>query len=151
MGVVFDKIKETQNAMVKYGGVKNLSTNNGSRLYEDGDEDGNESDNYLSSDPFSKLKYDDLRKVHKDQTVFMVSERDINKVQQYSSVDHYARERGGQNIKPIDKVEAEQILNTQNKQYQEYIRHKEYAAELKLQKNMEKNKSVLANFLRLGN
>jgi len=151
MGVVFDKIKETQNAMIKYGGVKNLSTNNGSRLYEDGDEDGDESDNYLSSDPFSKLKYDDLRKVHKDQTVFMVSERDINKVQQYSSVDHYARERGGQNIKPIDKVEAEQILNTQNKQYQEYIRHKEYAAELKLQKNMEKNKSVLANFLRLGN
>jgi hypothetical protein len=150
MGAVFDKIKETQHSMVNYrGGVATLhSGNSGTHLYDD--EDAVDDGAYVTSDPFSKLKYDDLRKVHKDQTVFMVSERDFAKVPQYASVDHYSRERGGQNLTPLEKTEAERVLADENRQYREYIRQKEYHAELKTQKNAEKNKSILSNFLRIG-
>ena len=70
MGQVFDKIKDTQRGMVKYRGVENLYMNSdfGNSIYDDENDDI-----YVSSDPFSKLKFDDLRKVHKDQTVFGVS------------------------------------------------------------------------------
>ena len=29
-------------------------------------------DNYIDYDPFSKLKFDDLRRVHKDETIMSV-------------------------------------------------------------------------------
>jgi len=153
MGQVFDKIKQTQQQMVldKYRGVENLYVNmdSGSRLYDDDDADND--DTYVTCDPFSKLKFDDLRKVHKDQTVFVVSERDIQKVPQYSSVDHFIRERGKQTLTPLEKQEAEHVLASQDKVYRERMMRKEYEAQLKSSQYTEKNKTVLSNFLRLQN
>jgi len=154
MGQVFDKIKQTQQQMVvdKYRGVENLYVNmdSGSRLYDD-DDDADNDDIYVTCDPFSKLKFDDLRKVHKDQTVFVVSERDIQKVPQYSSVDHFMRERGKQTLTPLEKQEAEHVLASQDKVYRERMMRKEYEAQLKSSQYNEKNKAVLSNFLRLQN
>ena len=148
MGQVFDKIKDTQRGMVKYRGVENLYMNSdfGNSIYDDENDDI-----YVSSDPFSKLKFDDLRKVHKDQTVFGVSEKDIHNVQQYSSVDHMMRERGKQMLTPLEKQESERILAQQNQQYREQMMHKEYADKLKTMQYEEKNKNVLATFLRIKN
>lgn len=152
MGQVFDKIKETQQQMVvdRYRGVENLYVNmdSGTRLYDD--EDG-EDETYVTCDPFSKLKFDDLRKVHKDQTVFSVSERDIHKVQQYSSVDHFMRERGKQTLTPLEKQDAERVLASQDKVYRERMMRKEYEAQMKSSQYSEKNKAVLSNFLRIQN
>jgi hypothetical protein len=148
MGQVFDKIKDTQRGMVKYRGVENLYMNSdfGNSIYDDENDDI-----YVSSDPFSKLKFEDLRKVHKDQTVFGVSEKDIHNVQQYSSVDHMMRERGKQLLTPLEKQEAERVLAQQNQQYREQMMHKEYADKLKTMQYEEKNKNVLATFLRIKN
>ena len=148
MGQVFDKIKDTQRGMVKYRGVENLYMNSdfGNSIYDDENDDI-----YVSSDPFSKLKFDDLRKVHKDQTVFGVSEKDIHNVQQYSSVDHMMRERGKQMLTPLEKQEAERVLAQQNQRYREQMMHKEYADKLKTMQYEEKNKNVLATFLRIKN
>jgi ASC-1-like (ASCH) protein len=146
MGQLFDKVKDTQRGLIKYRGVENLyvNSNSGNSIYDDDNEDV-----YVSCDPFSKLKFDDLRKVHKDQTVFGVSEKDIQNVQQYSSVDHMMRERGKQHLTPLEKQDAERILSQQNKQYREQIMQKEYAAKLKTLQYEEKNKGVLATFLRI--
>lgn len=148
MGQVFDKIKDTQRGMVKYRGVENLYMNSdfGNSIYDDENDDI-----YVSSDPFSKLKFDDLRKVHKDQTVFGVSEKDIHNVPQYSSVDHMMRERGKQILTPLEKQQAERILAQQNQQYREQMMQKEYADKLKTMQYEEKNKNVLATFLRIKN
>ena len=148
MGHMFDKIKDTQRGMTKYKGVENLYMNSdfGNSIYDDETDDI-----YVTSDPFSKLKFDDLRKVHKDQTVFGVSEKDIHKVQQYSSVDHMMRERGRQSLTPMEKQDAERILAEQNQQYRELMMRKEYEDKLKTMQYEEKNKSVLSTFLRLQN
>jgi len=152
MGQVFDKIKETQQQMAidRYRGVENLYVNmdSGARLYDD---DENDDEMYVTCDPFSKLKFDDLRKVHKDQTVFSVSERDIHKVQQYSSVDHFMRERGKQTLTPLEKQDAERVLASQDKVYRERMMRKEYEAQMKSSQYTEKNKTVLSNFLRIQN
>jgi len=152
MSQMFDQIKEKQAAMVTYRGVENLYVNSGSgsKLYEDDDNESNGA-GYVECDPFSKLKYDDLRKVHKDQTVFSVSEKDYQTHPQYSSVDHFMRERGRQNVPPLEKQEAEKLLQHQEQQHRQRILHKEHASTLKTMRYEEKNRSVLANFLRLGN
>ena len=149
MGVVLEKIKETQNGLIKYRGVENLISSgaNSSNSYHDDDDN----ENYVASDIFGKLKFDDLRKVHKDQTVFAVSERDIDKVPKYSSVDHFIKERGANLEKPMEKEEAERILSQQNRVYREQMMRKEYIANLRMKENEIKNKNVLSNFLRLKN
>lgn len=151
MAVVLDKIKDTQNGLVRYRGVETLTSNVGNGVTIGDLYDGNDEGTYVSSDIFSKLKYDDLRKVHKDQTVFAVSERDFAKVPQYRSVDHFVKERGANMGKPMEKVEAERILATQNQVYREQMMRKEYAADLRMRENAVKNQHVLSNFLRLQN
>ena len=149
MGTIFNTIKDKQSGLVRYKGVENLATNNSntSSYYDDIDED----DSYVVSDPFSKLKFDDLRKVHKDETVFSVSERDFNKVTKYSSVDHFMIARSNQSTTPMEKQEAEMILAQQDKTYREKMMKHEYASNLQNMQYEEKNKSVLSNFLRIQN
>jgi hypothetical protein len=149
MGQIFDKIKEKQSGLVRYTGVNNLVVNSGSgsNFYEEDEDD----DTYVTSDPFSKLKFDDLRKVHKNETVLAVSERDFNKVKQYASVDHFMRERGNQSLTPLEKPEAEKMLSMKEQQYRERMMNKEHSSHLQTIQYAEKNKAVLSQFLRLTN
>jgi hypothetical protein len=150
MGEVLENIKQKNQGMVKYMGVQSLYTGGqkGSGLYDD---DGEPSEEYVSCDPFSKLKYDDLRKVHKDQTVFSVSELDFAKVPKYESVDQYNRARAETEGKPLEKTEAETILATREREMQEKMMQKQYQAGLRTMEYEQKNKNVMASFLYLGN
>jgi len=147
IGQVFQRIKDENSGTVlsKYRGVEMINTRTGSGFYDDDDDD-----QYIGSDVFSKLKFDDLRKVHKDQTIFAVGESDYQKVPQFSSVDHYVRERSKDSMTPLEKGKAELMLSTQERQYREMMMKKEHAAKLKSMEYEEKNKMVLGNFMRLG-
>ena len=148
MGEVLDNIKQKNQAMIQYTGVMEMrSGGGGTNFYDEEDDDANV---YVTSDPFSKLKYDDLRKVHKDQTVFAVSERDYDKVQKYASVDHFVRERG-QMGPPIEKTQAEQILANREREMQEKMMRRQHQSNLQTMAYEEKNKSVLSSFMYLTN
>ena len=106
---------------------------------------------YIGSDIFSKLKYDDLRKVHKDQTVFCVRDSDMENVPQYRTVEDYNRARDVQHIKPIERSGAQQMIEEQERILQERVRYQQYHSELSTMKYAEANKQVMASFLRLQN
>jgi hypothetical protein len=149
MRVVLENMKQNNNAIINYRGVENLySSGSGTNVYDDDDISDN---SYVTSDPFSKLKYDDLRKVHKDQTVFAVSERDFEKVQTYSSVDHFVRERSRQSLDPMEKQRAEQMLAAKERQMQEEMMKLQYQSNLRTMQYEEKNKAVLSSFMMLEN
>ena len=152
MGEVLENIKQKTQGMVKYAGVQSLYTGGqpgpGAGLYDD---DDGQSDEYVSCDPFSKLKYDDLRKVHKDQTVFSVSEADFAKVPKYASVDQYNRARTETAGTPLEKTEAEAILANREREMQEKMMQRQYQASLRTMEYEQKNKNVMASFLYLGN
>jgi hypothetical protein len=146
MGKALEQIKQQSNSLNIYRGVQSMSSApRNSNLYED-DQDANE---YVSSDPFSKLKYDDLRKVHKDQTVFAVSEHDFDKMQKYGSVEQLNQARGQQVLAPLEKAAAQQILTEQENKLKQHIWQKEHLANLETMKYQEKNKTVLSSFLHL--
>ena len=145
------KTQEKQRALAVYRGVMPLGSNNGQGTNNYLGETEEERGEYISSDPFSKLKYEDLRKVHKDQTVFMVSETDLDNVPKYGSVDAYKTERtqNQHQWKPVDKVEGERVLSEQEKIRKEIMLRK--AEQARIQENVyaEKNRKVMSAFLQL--
>lgn len=147
LGKAFETIKEKNTGMVRYRGVETLQSNSGAGTsFYDDDDTG---DDYVTCDPFSKLKFEDLRKVHKDQTILTVSEKDYQKVQTYNSMDHLIQERGKQTLTPLEKTQAERLLEEQQKNYQKSIMQKQYQSNLKTMEYEEKNKTIISSFLRL--
>ena len=143
----FQTIKQQTSHLVKYNGVQtiNHSGSGSNQLYDDDD------DGYVASDPFGKLKFDDLRKVHRDQSVLAVSEHDIHKMKTYNNVEEFNRDRSQYNYDPIEKQHADQMLQEQERALRHKLMQKEYKSRLEYEENLEKNKSVLASFLLLEN
>jgi hypothetical protein len=143
-----EKVKSKSAAMVAYKGVQEMNSSVGtssSKFFDEEDEDPNE---YVTCDPFSKLKFDDLRKVHKDQTVFAVSDIDYAKMQRYASLDQLNQIRN-ENLKPMEKQIAEQQMAQQEVLMQQQAAARQHAAQLRGMQYEEKNKAVLSNFLRI--
>jgi hypothetical protein len=137
MGKALDSIKQQQNTLIRREQIRTLG-GGGTSLYDDDDV-------YVSSDPFSKLKYDDLRKVHKDQTVFAVSEKDYDSVKKYSSVDHLKTDRGS--YAPEEKTDTERAFEEQRR---DRLIKKQHEATLKSMEYAKKNSDVLGSFLQIS-
>jgi hypothetical protein len=142
----FQTVRQQAGHLVRYTGVQDLQLSSGTSLYDDEDD---ATDQYIAVDPFSRLKFDDLRKVHKDQTVFAVSEADFAAKKTFGSVEEYNKERGRYSYDPLEKDHAEHLLQKQQRAYREQMMRKEYQAKLQTEQYAEKNKGVLATFLQL--
>lgn len=150
MREVFERVKEKQQAttLAKYNGVSHLYTGQGmgTNFYEEIEED---SDDYLSADIFSKLKFDDIRKVHKDQTVFAVSEKDYQQVPKYSSVDHFVRAREKDDLTPLERARAEQMIAEKRRIEEQRIQNKMHKINVLSENYEKKSTQALSSFLLL--
>jgi len=150
MGDMMNQVRKKQsNSLIQYNGVQEMRSNIGGTNYYD-DEDEQLSTRYIECDPFSKLKFDDVRKVHKDQTVFSVSENDY-RGQQYKNVQEYqmARDRGMGDM--MSKSESERLLNDKLKREQMEIMKRQYRDQMIRDKNEQMQEQVRGTFLRLAN
>lgn len=150
MGSVFEHLKKQQQAqgLVRYTGVKDMRHNMGTKLY--GEEDGGEQEDvYVSSDPFSKLRFDDLRKVHKDQTIFGVSDAGFEQTNKYRSKEEYEATRNkaqytslsGAELAALRAKEAADRERLERKRQEDMMKGLEFA---------KKQKAIMANFMRLS-
>jgi len=148
LGKAIEQVKQQTASIVQYRGVQTLNSGNrGNSFYDDDVENGD----YVSCDPFGKLKYDDLRKVHKDQTVFSVGERDFENIRKYGSVDQLQQERGSMNMTPIEKSQAERMLLEQEEILKKQMLAKQHAAKLQSLEYEKKNQSIMSTFFQIGN
>lgn len=144
MGSELEALKQKQAALMVYKGVQEMRSGGGTSYFDEDD-----GDEYAACDVFSKLKFDDLRKVHKDQTVFAVSEADFNKRPQYKTVDQFVRDRDSGGNAPLSKMEAASLLERQQKEKEQQIMNKQYR-DYMLQKEYEaKQNAVRSAFLQL--
>lgn len=67
-----------------------------------------------SSDIFSKLKYDDLKKAH-TETVVPVSNTDYQNIKKFNNLESYRQYRNTQNIQPPSKEESQTYFNNKGK------------------------------------
>jgi hypothetical protein len=148
-----EEIKRQQRAVARYtGGVREMTHHIGTRLYED-QENGTEDtdDQYISGDPFAKLKFEDLRRVHKDETVFQVSESDYNNQKTYKNIEDYNRARSSQHFEQISKQQSERILQQRENERANRIQQYQRQAYEQGLENERKQAAVKAMFLRLEN
>lgn len=146
MNNAINNFKQKTSSLVIHKDIQTMNSSTGTILYDD-----DNSNEYVASNVFDKLKYDDLRKVHKDETVFAVSENDISKVKQYDNIDQYRNARGNQSLEPMNESNANQYLNANNQRHINNIRKHEQNSILQTVKNEENNKKFMAGFLRIGN
>jgi len=140
MGAHFERVKQQQ-GVVLYRGVQEMRSAMGNRLYE---EEAEGDDVYIDSDPFSKLRFEDLRKVHKDQTVFHVSESQAPTTKM--SMEDYRSARTQQNYTYVSGDELERRAQMEKARMDE-IRHRDVLRGLEYER---KQKEAMAHFLRLG-
>jgi len=153
MAQSMEEIKQQQRAVARYtGGVREMTHHIGTRLYEnDTNEAEDAEDVYISGDPFAKLKFEDLRRVHKDETVFQVSESDYRNIATYKNVEEYGRARSSQNFNQLSKEQAEQILVNRERERAARIQQYQRKAYEQGLENERKQEAVKAMFLRLAN
>ena len=147
-----EEVKRQQRAVTKYtGGVRELTHHIGTRLYDEQGTEGDGEEQYISGDPFAKLKFEDLRRVHKDETVFQVSESDYNNHKTYKNVEEYGRARSSQQFEQISKQQAENILQQREQERAQRIQQFQRQAYEQGLANEKKQEAVKAMFLRLSN
>jgi cation transport regulator ChaB len=147
MGAELENVKQRQAALQVYKGVQEMRMPGGgaTSCYDD-----DETDEYVACDVFGKLKFDDLRKVHKDQTVFAVSEKDYDKRPQYKTVEQFVKDRdAGGGATPLAKDQAASLLARQQKEHEQSIMNKQHRDYMLQKEYEEKQKTVRAAFLQL--
>jgi len=115
-----------------------------STLYDDDDENMYISASYL----FGGLKFDDIRKVHKDETIIPVGTTiEIAKETKARAItlDDFVAQREKIKDVPMAKDIAESILDENKKRERMRIMEKQHRANLKTEEYISKNKTVLAS------
>ena len=151
---VFEDLKkQTRSELILHRKPTELKSFFGESYYDEdicNEIQGEQSKNYVECDPFSKLKFEDLRKVHKDHTIFEIGEQDLANIPKYKDVNVYREMRSSQNLVPnATRDENQKIIDQQEKLLKERTYKLQHASELRTQQFVEKNKSIISNFLRI--
>jgi hypothetical protein len=146
MDAVFERKKKEcrSNAIVKHSGIRDLGSNstNGYGLTRE------RPDEY-SSDVFSKLSYQDLKKAH-TETVVPVTQEDFNNREHFSSVDELNRYRKA-NEGTLSQMQSEQLLQQKQKIEEEENMHRSYKMMRQMERINQSHELWNANFKQLTN
>jgi hypothetical protein len=109
LGEEIEKKKQQLRSLVVHKGIDELYSNfNGvSNLTGDTPE-------CFSSDLFSSLQYEDLRKAHVE-SVIPVTMEDYNNVKKFKNLNEYNNYRNSQDNAPLSEIQATEYLNNKNK------------------------------------
>ncbi len=127
-------------------------TGSAASVFDEDEQDVN--NQYVSSaDPFAKFKFEDVRRVHQDETVFTVSESQYDNMRKFNSVEEYQTFSQEHTQRPRTREEIEfseqQIREAEIAAFHRMKR--EEAERRRVQENEQRNQSFLSKFLRLGN
>ena len=136
MGEEIEKKKQHIRSLVVHKGIDELYSNFNGASNLTGD-----SPECYSSDLFSSLQYEDLKKAHVE-SVIPVTIEDYNSVKKFKNVNEYNNYRNSQNNVPLSEVQAAEYLNNKSKQEEIQTTNRAY----KLAKQLEETNKNQSNF-----
>ena len=136
MGEEIEKKKQHVRSLVVHKGIDELYSNFSGASNLTGD-----SPECFSSDLFSSLQYEDLKKAHVE-SVIPVTMEDYNNVKKFNNLNEYNIYRNSQNNVPLSEIQAAEYLNTKNKQEEIQTTNRAY----KLAKQLEETNKNQSNF-----
>ena len=104
-------------------------------------------DNF-SSDLFSNLQYEDLRKAH-TETVIPVTLDDYNNVKKFNNVNEYTSYRDSINTTPLSEQHAREYLTNKNKLEENKATERAYKLAKQLEEVKEKQNYFLSRLLQI--
>jgi curved DNA-binding protein CbpA len=136
MGEEIEKKKQHVRSLVVHKGIDELYSNFSGASNLTGD-----SPECFSSDLFSSLQYEDLKKAHVE-SVIPVTMEDYNNVKKFNNLNEYNIYRNSQNNVPLSEIQAAEYLNNKNKQEEIQTTNRAY----KLAKQLEETNKNQSNF-----
>lgn len=109
-----------------------------------------EQPNVYSSDIFSNLKYDDLKKAY-TETVVPVTNEDYANVKKFKNMDDYKKFRSSQNLTPLSEKQALQYLETKEKIENKESTIRGYKLAEQSEKNIKNRSLFISSLLHLEN
>ena len=145
MGEEIEKKKQHVRSLIVHKGIDELYSNfNGvSNLTGDTPE-------CFSSDLFSSLQYEDLRKAHVE-SVIPVTMEDYNNVKKFKNLDEYNNYRSSQNIVPLSEIQAEEYLNNKNKYEEIQTTNRAYKLAQQLEESNKKQSKFWGSIMKIKN
>ena len=103
-----------------------------------------------TSDIFSSLKYNDLKKSY-DEPLFTISDENHSKLQKYTNVDQLIQSRKLQSLNPLTQEESLHIMNNTISLDQDISTQRAYKLAKELEKSQLKNIQFTSNFFKILN
>ena len=139
----FEKRKNQCKALVVKKDLMEMGSNSGYNLSRDAPDE-------YSSDIFSKLKYEDLKKAH-TETVIPVTREDFEKTKKFKNVESYKRHRSSQLTAPPSLQQSRDFLKKRDSQTNEIETRRVYSI-LKRDEEVERsNEKWWGHLKRLDN
>lgn len=155
IGKIMEEMKikaDSTNSLIRH---KNFSEHYNSNVQTSNLYDNNNNNEYISTPTlFGRLKFDDIRKVHRDETIIPVgTTTQITKEtsKRAITIDEFILQRSNMNDKPLIKEDAEKLLEEKHRRERINIMEKQYKSNLKTEEYNRKNNIVLANMLQIKN
>lgn len=129
---IFKKKKEMGRQLILQDKVKDMSYYGAGTMIDD-------SESVYSSDIFSKLKYEDLKRAHKE-TVVPVTEEDFTNKKRFDNVDQYLKYRESQKGKVLNVNESKNILHNRSMENEKISTQRAYNLLMEDKTMHERNK-----------
>ena len=131
--------KEKSRALIKHTGIQEINSGSGYDITRE------KPDNY-SSDIFSKLSFEDLKKAHQESLI-PITEKDFQNRPKFNSVTHLEQSRSQQDTTPLSLNQAKQFL-ADKKKTSEFVNT---SRAFKLAKQSEEAQKIQKNVMRQFN
>jgi hypothetical protein len=143
----FDEMRSRKQGMVIYNGEFRPLTwggHGGNSFYDEKETDAN---GYITCNPFDKLKYDDITRVHRDQTIIPVDNNEFARANQQRDMNEYKKGVEPQDMK--DKRMADRLMTQKMEEYNAIMLEKQHKLQQKISANEKMNGDILSQFMLL--
>ena len=139
IGEEMEKKKKQLQAVIVHEGINDLQSN-----YQGATNLLDSAPSTYSSDIFSNLGYEDLRKAH-TETVIPVTMEDYNNVKKFRNVNEYNQFRNSQSIVPLSDIQAQEYLSNKNKIEETEASKRAYRLAKQLEESQKKQEQSWAS------
>lgn len=144
--VIFERYKKKYNitdvTIYNVNPITHNTANFGDSLIDDTTE--------YTSDIFSSLKYNDLKKSY-NEPLFTISDENHSKLQKYENIDHLIKSRKSELLNPLTKEESTQIMNNNILLEHDISTQRAYKLAKELERSQLKNIQFSSNFFKILN
>jgi hypothetical protein len=144
----FEKMRNNKKGLVVYNGEFQplFGSSRGIGANSFYDEPETDENGYITCNPFDKLKYDDISRVHRDQVIIPVQNSEFIRANKPRTLDEYKR---APDITMIEKGKALEMLDIQTQNRNNAIMEKHHNMQKKTSTYEQMNGAILSQFMLL--